>query len=251
MSTSFMEGSSFNKIANEYHTKRKKPWRPLEFFINFLKSKNYSFRGILLDLGCANGRNFKIMNSPPNKLVGIDISLNLLKIANSNLKNTVHFSPNESKYFQLVQADIINLPIRDKSINTIFSIATIHHIRKKSERKSTLIQMHEILKEKGKLVLTVWRKWQKKFRDFFLLEWIRRNFSLGYKNQQKMRGLEEFGDKYVPWTLKKQNDVYNRFYHFFSKRELKKLVKIFKILEFKIMGGPNNRDNFFIFVQKS
>jgi len=246
-----MKGSSFDAIASDYHSKRKKPWRPLEFFITFLKKKGYSFKGIILDLGCANGRNFKIMTKPPSKLIGIDMSLNLLKIAKSNLQNNEQYSINESKFFQLVQGDIVNLPIRKKSINIIFSIATIHHIKKKSERKSLLIQMHESLKDKGKLILTVWRKWQTKFRDYFIWEWIKRNFSLGYKNQQKGRGLEEFGDKYVPWKLSKENDIYERFYHFFSKREIKRLVKIFKIIDFKITGGPTNRDNFFVFVQKS
>lgn len=246
-----MEGSCFNNIAKDYHSKRKKPWRPLEIFIDFLKKKGYCFEGKILDLGCANGRNFKAMNSPPSKLIGIDISLKLLKIANSNLKNVDQFSSYESKFFQLIHSDIVNLPIRENLINVIFSIATIHHIEKKSERKSALFQMHESLEEKGKLILTVWRKWQKKFRDYFLWEWVKRNFYLDYKNQQKMIGLEEFGDKYVPWTLSKENEAYDRFYHFFSKHELKKLMRIFKIIEFKITGGPTKKDNFFIFVRKS
>jgi SAM-dependent methyltransferase len=246
-----MENSSFNHIAKDYHTKRKKPWRPLEFFIGFLKNKGYRFKGISLDLGCANGRNFKIMNNPPNKLIGIDISFNLLKIANSTMKDSNQFSINESKFFHLIQGDIVYLPIRENSINTIFSIATIHHIKKKSERRKALLEMHKKLKKNGQLLITVWRKWQKKFRDYFIWEWVRRNFSGGYKNQQKERGLEEFGDKYVPWTLSKENETYERFYHFFSKRELKKLMKIYNIVEFRITGGPTDKDNFFIFALKS
>ncbi|MFX1592800.1 MAG: class I SAM-dependent methyltransferase [Promethearchaeota archaeon] len=251
MSLYFMEGSNFTQIAKDYHMKRKKPWRPLEFFIDFLKNKGYSFRGRILDLGCANGRNFKIMSNPPNKLIGIDVSLKLLNLASQNLKNVELFSQYESKFFQLIHGDIVNLPIRENSIHTIFSIATIHHIRKKSKRKSAIIQMHEILKDEGKLILTVWRKWQKRFRDYFFLEWLKRNIIIDYKNQQEATGLEEFGDKYVPWTLSNEKKVYNRFYHFFSKRELKKLMKIFEIIYFKITGGPTNRDNFFVFALKS
>ncbi len=246
-----MENYSFNNIAKDYHSKRKKPWRPLQFFLNFLKKKEYIFRGKILDLGCANGRNFKIMNEPPNKLIGIDISFNLLKIAKSNLKNSDHFLPNESKFFQLIQGDIVNLPIREKSIDTIYSIATIHHIRKKSERKKVFIQMHEILKENGNLILTVWRKWQTKFRDYFIWDWIKRNFTMDYKKQQKKIGLKEFGDKYVPWTLSDEKISFDRFYHFFSKNELKRLMGIFNIKEFKITGGPTQKDNFFVFAQNS
>ncbi len=65
-----------------------------------------------------------------------------------------------------------------------------------------------------------------------------------------MEGLEEFGDQYVSWKISSEKKKYNRFYHFFSKREIKKLIKTFKVQEFKILGGPNNRDNFFILAQK-
>jgi SAM-dependent methyltransferase len=246
-----MKNYSFNNIAKDYHSKRKKPWRPLQFFLQFLKNKGYPFRGKVLDLGCANGRNFKIMNKPPNKLIGIDISLNLLKIAKSNLKDIDHFSGSESKFFQLIQGDIVNLPIREKSIDTIYSIATIHHIMKKSERKKVFIQMHEILKKNGKLILTVWRKWQIKLRDYFIWDWIKRNFTMDYKKQQKKIGLEDFGDKYVPWTLSDEKISFDRFYHFFSKHELKKLMGMFRIKEFNITGGPTQKDNFFVFAQKS
>ncbi|MFW9971369.1 MAG: class I SAM-dependent methyltransferase [Candidatus Odinarchaeota archaeon] len=245
-----MKSSNFDRIAYDYHSKRRKPWQSLEFFIKFLKVRGYCFKGIKLDLGCANGRNFKILNKPPNKLIGIDLSFNLLKIAKSNLINEKIYSKDESKFFQLIHGDIVNLPIREKSIDAIFSIAAMHHIRKNSRRKKLLYQMHETLKENGNLILTVWRKWQKKFRNYFLWDWLKRNFSLDYKSQQKKRGLEEYGDKYVPWTLSEEKSTYNRFYHFFSKRELKRLMKIFEIIEFKIMGGPTNRDNFFVFAQR-
>ncbi|MFX0104804.1 MAG: class I SAM-dependent methyltransferase [Candidatus Hodarchaeota archaeon] len=245
-----MEGSNFNQIAQDYHLKRKKPWRPLEFFLKHLKNKGYDFKGVILDLGCANGRNFKLMSYPPNKLIGIDISLELLKIANLNLNNIVQFSQFESKFIQLLQADIANLPIRRSSIHSIYSIATIHHIKEKSERKSVIVQIYESLKTNGNLILTVWRKWQKIFRNYFFLEWFKRNFSYNYKIRQKNIGLREFGDKFVPWTIPKEEKIYNRFYHFFSKKELKKLLRIFDLVEFKITGGPTNRDNFFIFARK-
>lgn len=252
MSFCFMDKwSNFNHIAEDYHSKRKKPWRPLEFFLKHLKNRGYIFKGIILDLGCANGRNFELISTPPNKLIGIDLSFELLKIARSNLKYNSQYSQFESNFIQLILGDIVNLPIRKRSMDTIFSIATIHHIKKKSERERVIAQIHELLRENGSLILTVWRKWQKKFRSYFLLEWFKRNFSIKFKKQQKLIGLEEFGDKFVPWTLSKERKTYNRFYHFFSKYELKKLLKAFNIIELHITGGPNNRDNFFIFARKS
>ncbi len=245
-----MEGHNYNQIAKDYHSKRRKPWRPLEFFLNFLNKKGYNFNGPCLDLGCANGRNFKILGTYPKKLIGIDISLEFLKIVYSDLRNSDRYSKLESNLIQVLLADIKYLPIRTNSIQNIYSIATIHHIKNKSDRKDLMTQTNEILKENGNLVITVWRKWQKKYRSYFFLDGFKRKISFKHNEQQRMAGLEEFGDKFVPWGLSGKNKAYNRFYHFFSKREIKKLLKIFDVKEFKIMGGPNNNDNFFLFAQK-
>lgn len=245
-----MEGHNYNQIAKDYHSKRRKPWRPLKFFLDFLNKKNYNFNGISLDLGCANGRNFEILGTYPKKLIGIDISLEFLKIVYSNLRNSDRYSKPESNLIQVILADIRCLPIRTNSIQNIYSIATIHHIKNKSDRKDLITQINEMLKKDGNLVITVWRKWQRKYRSYFLLDGFKRRFSFKHEKQQRMAGLEETGDKFIPWKLSGEDKAYNRFYHFFSKHEIKKLLKIFDVKEFKIMGGPNNSDNFFIFAQK-
>lgn len=245
-----MESHNYNQIAKDYHSKRRKPWRPLKFFLDFLNKKSYNFNGIGLDLGCANGRNFEILGTYPKKLIGIDISLEFLKIVCSDLRNPDRYSKPESNSIQVILADIRFLPIRKNSIQNIYSIATIHHIKNKSDRKDLITQINEILKKNSNLVITVWRRWQKKYRSYFLLDSFKRKFSFKHDKQQKMAGLEESGDKFVPWRLSGEDKAYNRFYHFFSKHEIKKLLKIFELKEFKIMGGPNNSDNFFILAQK-
>ncbi|MHA2129338.1 MAG: class I SAM-dependent methyltransferase [Promethearchaeota archaeon] len=237
-------------MAHDYHSKRKVPWKPLDFFLGFLKKKGYYFGEITLDLGCANGRNFKILGTPPKKLVGIDISFEFLKIARENLTDSHLYSKFESNFIQLILADIKYLPIRKDSVRNIFSIATIHHIRSKTNRKDLISQFNNVLKTNGNIVITVWRKWQKKYRSYFLIDGIKRKFNLEHKKHQKNAGLEEFGDKYVTWELSKEKLVYDRFYHFFSKHEIKRLLKPFTIKEFKIMGGPRDNDNFFIMAQK-
>lgn len=245
-----MEGYSFNQIAKDYHLKRRKPWKPLEVFLNFVINKGYSFNGIILDLGCANGRNFKILGSYPKKIIGIDISLNLLKIVYNDINNLDIYSKSESKLIQVLQADIRYLPFKASSAQNIFSIATIHHVKNRSDRKKLFNDLFKITKNGGNIVITIWRKWQKKYRSFFILDWLKRSFSLQHNQLQKNKGLEEFGDIYVPWTLSKEKKVYHRFYHFFSKHEIKKLLRIFTVKEFRIMGGPTERDNFFILAQK-
>jgi len=245
-----MERNTFNQIARDYHSKRRKPWKPLEFFLNYLIKKGYLLEGMSLDLGCASGRNFKILGSYPRKLLGIDFSLEFLKIAKNELNNSENYLKSETNVIQLLLADINFLPIRKNSIQNIYSIATIHHIRDKSSRKKLISQFNRILKTDGNLIITVWRKWQKKYRGYFLLDGIKRNFSFKHKKMQEIDGLGQFGDKYIPWTLSEEKKRFNRFYHFFSKHEIKNLLNNFIIKEFKIMGGPTNNDNFFILAQK-
>ncbi len=246
-----MKSSNFNLFAKDYHLKRKKPWKPLKNFLDQLKDKGTIFNGLILDLGCANCRNFKIIGDHPKKIVGIDISLELIKIANENLKNVNHYSQLESNFYQILLGDIKNLPIRPDSVQSIFSIAALHHIRLNSDRMSLLLQLFEVLKTNGSIILTVWRKWQKKYRTYFFFDWFKRNLINKYKKQQKAIGLHEFGDKYVPWTTSSEKKIYQRYYHFFSKHEIKSILEGFKIKEFKIMGGPNKHDNFFIFACKN
>ncbi|TFG29243.1 MAG: class I SAM-dependent methyltransferase [Promethearchaeota archaeon] len=246
-----MKNYSYNKIAYDYHLKRKKPWKPLQQFLDYLNNRGYKFNGNCIDLGCGNGRNFKIFISFPDvKIIGIDNSLEFLKIARNRLQNPNHFSKIEQNSVQLILGDLKCLPIRDNSVQNIFSIASIHHIEKNLEREKVINHIYNILEKKGKFLLTVWRRWQKKFRFFFIKDWISRKFNPKYNALQKKKGLYEFGDKFVPWTVSNKGIKYQRFYHFFSKREIKKLLKIFKIEELCIMGGPTNKDNIFMLTQK-
>ncbi len=245
-----MEVSDFNKFALDYHSKRKKPWKSLKIFIDQLKNDGHTFNGVILDLGCANARNFKIIGDFPKKIIGIDKSIELLKIANENLKNVKNFPQAESNFYQVLLGDLNFLPIRPNSINNIFSIAVIHHIKTKLNREKILHFSLEILKKEGAIILTVWRKWQKKYRRYFLVDLIKRRLNSKYKQKQESIGLSEFGDKFVPWGTSTGNFSYNRFYHFFSKLEIKDLLNDCEVKVFKIMGGPTNNDNFFIAAYK-
>ena len=245
-----MEGYYYDKIALDYDLKRRKPWKSLQNFVAYLKEKGYSFNGINVDLGCANGRNFNIFKNSQNKIVGIDNSIDLLQIAQTNLRDPTQYDKRDSNNIQIILADIRNLPIRPNIIHNMFSIATIHHVKSKNARDNVLKQIHHSIKENGLILLTVWRKWQKKYKKQFILNKIKRVFNPTYKKKQKKLGLGEFGDKIIPWTVSSTKVTCERFYHFFSKKELKKLVKDFQIKELKISGGSTDKDNFFLLAQQ-
>ncbi len=245
-----MENFNYNRIAKDYHFKRIKPWKTLENFLSYLREKEYSFNGFCVDLGCANGRHFIIFKTSKNKLIGIDNSLEFLKIAKERLRDNSQYNKNESDNIQLILGDLNFIPVRSQSIQTFFSIATIHHIKGIKKRQSAISQMFNLLNTNGFFLLSVWRRWQENLKKYFIFDWFKRKFNPKFKKQQKNLDLKDFGDRFVPWTISKEKKTYNRFYHFFSRREMLKLLKLFKIKELKKIGGPGNEDNFFILAQK-
>jgi len=245
-----MNKKIYDYLALDYHNKRFYPWKDFGSFYNKLIQGGISFNGICADIGCGNGRNFKIFLQSDIKLIGIDNSIEFLKISRNRIRTGDEYSAKDQRSIHLIQSDFNALPIRPEVVNNIFSIAAIHHIKTVNNRYYALTQFYSILKNNGYFLLTVWRKYQKNYRSYFIRDWLKRLFSSSYKMKQRNQGLLEFGDKFVPWTISKENLTYNRFYHLFSMRELKKLLVSFKLKEMKKRGGPNKKDNFFVLVQK-
>ena len=185
-----------------------------------------------------------MINSDKNHIIGIDSSIAFLSIAKKEQKIS------DSQTMHLCCADMNNLPFRERSVDLILSIAALHHIKTKKRRRKVMQFLSAILKEHGHILFSVWRRWQKKFFKFFLKDKVKRIFCPKYRKRQTKQGLTDFGDKIVPWTVSQTKETIHRFYHLFSKRETLKLCKNFQILEFKAIGGPNNRDNFFVLCGK-
>jgi len=245
-----MNKKIYDILALDYHQKRFYPWKDFELFYNELIQEGVSFNGYNIDLGCANGRNFKIFLQSDIKLIGIDNSIEFLKISRNRLKTGNNYSMKERRSIELIQSDINAIPIRPEAVNNIFSIAAIHHIKNIHNRNYVLEQIYAILKNNGLLFLTLWRKYQKKYRYYFIRDWFKRLYSSSYRLKQNNLDLAEHGDKFIPWTISKENLTYNRFYHFFSRKELKKLLRSF-VINFVIkFGGPNKKDNFFVLAKK-
>ena len=245
-----MNKKIYDYLALDYHNKRFYPWKDFASFYNKFIQEGISFNGICADIGCGNGRNFKIFLQSDIKLIGIDNSIEFLKISRNRIRKGNEYSAKDQRFIHLIQSDFNALPIRPEVVNNIFSIAAIHHIKTINNQDYALKQFYSILKNNGYILLTVWRKYQKKYRSYFIRDWLKRLFSSSYKMKQRNQGLLEFGDKFIPWTISKENLTYNRFYHLFSKKELKKLLASFKLKEMKKRGGPNKKDNFFVLAQK-
>lgn len=211
---------NYNLIAEDFSKTRENPWeefRPL--FDHYLKKGER-----VLDLGCGNGRYFDWFKEKEVDYFGVDNSEKLIQ--NAKEKNP------KAKF---VYADAFELPFAGNSFDKVYCIAVLHHIPSKKLRMKFLEQIKKVLKPEGILILTVWKINQKKEILTFIKYFFLKLFGFS-----KM----DYKDVWKDW-----GNYSKRYYHFFSKKELIKLIKNsgFKICESGVLKNKKgNRQNFYI-----
>jgi alkylated DNA repair protein alkB family protein 8 len=221
---------NWNLIAKSFDKTRQKPWRICIEFIETLSKDD-----VILDIGCGNGRHLIPCAYKVNKIIGLDISIELLKIVYKKKIN------NKLKNISLLHSNFQYLPIKNNSVDAVLFIASLHNIYKRKNRIRSLIELRRILKKNGKALISVWSKWQDKYRSYFINKLF---FNIKKKN--------EFGDINIYW--KKDNLNIPRFYHLYSKREFindikKSELKLSKIYDIKLKS-TKYIDNYFAIVEK-
>lgn len=214
---------NYNLIASDFSRTRGKPWEEL----NFLLEKYLKEESRVLDLGCGNGRFYPLFKKKSVEYIGADISEKLIEIAKKRYPEA---------NFQTISPFNFNFP--NNYFDEVFSIAVFHHIPSEQFRIRFLKEVKRILKDEGILVLTVWKLSLKKEIGLFLK----------YIYFKLFKKLDiDFRDDFVSWAKK-----LDRYYHFFSKKELKKLVKKagFKIIKIGLLKGKRTkRKNIYLVAQ--
>jgi ubiquinone/menaquinone biosynthesis C-methylase UbiE len=214
---------NYNLIAREFSATRRETWEELKFLFEGLKEGEK-----VLDLGCGNGRWYKVFREKKVDYFGIDNSEKLIEIAKENFP--------DAKFFV---GDALSLPFQDDFFDKVYSIALFHHIPSENFRIKALKEAKRVLRPGGILILTCWKIHQ--WREFIAL--------LKYTLLKLIgRSKLDFKDFFVPWGKKML-----RYYHFFTQRELENLVKKvgFEILESGVVKNKRgNRQNYYIISQK-
>lgn len=172
----------WDNIAKEYRGYHRKLWSPVKDFI-----KNN--KGVFLDIGCGNFPT----HSSKKEIIGLDISLEQLKLGKG----------------KRVQGNMISLPFKSKTFDNVLFIASLHNIK---QRKKALKEANRVLKNNGKIFISVWNRFQKRFFP---------------KNLITSKITLPFGK-------------YPRYYHLYSKVSLKKDVKHSGFEIIKILKEKNN-----------
>jgi len=185
---------TWDAIAHSFDVTRRKPWQQCLDFINSLPKT-----AVVADIGCGNGRHLIPCAQHYQTVVGVDISRNLLSIVEQKFKEC------NLTNVRLCHANVVHLPLKDKSVDAVLYIASLHNVEDRDNRIQSLKEVNRILKLGGTALISVWSRWQDKYRMQFLKKWFTRI------------GIAEFGDIDIHWRQHGLNIP--RFYHLYSKRE--------------------------------
>ncbi len=207
---------NYKEVAKDFSDTRNYVWPELRRLIKDIEKpaeQASSWLMTVLDIGCGNGRIFELFKNEKVKYIGIEQSSELVEIARQKYPKA-----------KFVEGDILKLDTFIKGeFNLILCIAVLHHIPSKELRLQALKQIKSHLAKGGRCIVTVWnlrkqgryRKLVWKYAILKILGLI--FFHRSFGEQSKM----DFGDILFLGF----NNKSLRYYHAFTKRELRRLIK--------------------------
>jgi SAM-dependent methyltransferase/uncharacterized membrane protein YbhN (UPF0104 family) len=138
------EAQHFDEIATSYDTQfQPHIWehllnRKISYITNFLPQADDA--GIGLDLGCGLGEQCREMERRGFRVFGLDIALQLLKLAHASGVKALNGSA-------------LELPFKDASLAFAYSIGVLHHLTDKSLQQAACREIARVLKPDGVLIV--------------------------------------------------------------------------------------------------
>lgn len=222
------------KTKNDYELLAKDFTRTRSFLPEDVKKLTFEIKEgeKILDLGCAHGKLFEILKEKKVNYFGIDISEKLIEIAKKNFPEG---------NFQVANA--LNLPFPENFFDKVFSIAVFHHIPSKEFRIQCLKEIKRVLKRGGILILRVWDFWKR---------WDRIKLILKYSFLKLIgKSKLDFFDVFLPWKDSRGKILTERYFHCFTKRELKNLGKKVNLKIVRCWReGKGKRANIYLILKK-
>jgi len=184
----------YDSIASEFSITRNRPWKEFEDFRNYLTEEDK-----VLDVGCGNGRLYDYFKDLNINYTGVDISRKLLDEARK-----------KHPEIRFVKDDMRDMKsVGDERFDCIFFVASFHHLPSDADRLKALKIAKKLLKDGGKILMTNWNLFQKKYF---------KNILKGAKNSLFSKD-KKWNDVYIPFT--RGGKTVDRYYHAFTSGELR------------------------------
>ena len=148
--------NTWDSIAKSFDSTRRKPWKQCIEFIETLSNND-----TVVDIGCGNGRHIFPCSNNCRKVIGLDISRELLCIVKKKLNE------NKIRNISLIHSDFTNIPIKNDALDAVLFIASLHNIRGRENRIQALRGLKRVLKINGRAIISVWSRWQDKYKSTY------------------------------------------------------------------------------------
>jgi SAM-dependent methyltransferase len=199
----------YDQIAEDFAETRNKVWPEFEYFKGYLANGQD-----VLDLGCGNARLLELLKDYKVNYLGIDFSPNLIAEAKKDWLDS-QSEPN----FNFMVGDILDLNLKEK-YDLVFLVATLHHIPSQRLREKVLLNVKSVLKPNGKLLMTNWNLWQKRYLKY-IIKYTLLKISESEKETNGIMPEElDLQDVFIPWQKKHQ-----RYIHAFTENNIANLLK--------------------------
>lgn len=196
---------NYDQIADHYSETRKKHLWPELIKI----SQDIKDGDNILDVGCGSGKLLQALEGKKVDYLGIDPCEKLIELAQNQFKD-------QNPTFRT--GNVLELGVvPEYDFDYVFLIAVLHHLPGEKLRIDALKQLKNKITDNGKIILSVWNLWQNEK----LNKYIWKFFALKIIGKNKM----EFGDVLLDWKDSKGHIISKRYYHAFTKRQLKKAAK--------------------------
>jgi len=183
---------TWDAIAESFDITRRTPWKQCIDFIATLKKTD-----VVVDCGCGNGRHLFPAADHCSKAFGIDLSKKMLSIVQRKI------AEKDIGNITLIHGDLVHLPFLEGSLDAVLCIASLHNVKGRMNRQAAIREIYRVLKPQGTALLSVWSRWQDRYRTYFTKQFFVRSC--------------EFGDIDICWRQHHLNVP--RFYHLYSRNE--------------------------------
>ncbi len=207
----------YDTAADSFSGTRKRHWPEFTYILEYLQTHFanhiHSQKALrIVELWCGDGRLLGFLQEHLGCEIvytGVDISYNLLSIANTNHPDATWVHSDMCDYISKIEQE---------SIDCIIGIASFHHLPTVQQRSFVLDGIYAALTYNGCFIMTNWcySDWfKKKYKTAITQARWKSYLTLWYFNKD---------DIMIPWKNPQWELLATRLYHIFSPWELGKLI---------------------------